>query len=156
MKIDALTRKVDALSVDRSINAANTFSVDCCSICTSLMHLTQNCPSSPTFVECPMEQVNAFNDYRKQAQGPFSESYYPGWRNHPNFSWKQNQLMGQGGAPHHAQSQYPPALAYQAPTQVPASQSTLEDTLKSFMQSTSQAIAKIEVQTNQAIAKLEV
>jgi len=143
MKIDALTRKVDALSVDRSINAANTFSVDCCSICTSLMHLTQNCPSSPTFVECPMEQVNAFNDYRKQAQGPFSDSYKLGWRNHPNFSWKQNQLMGQG-------------LAYQAPTQVPASQSTLEDTLKSFMQSTSQAIAKIEVQTNQAIAKLEV
>jgi hypothetical protein len=94
MKIDALTKKVDALSVGWSINAANTFNVDCCSICASPMHLTQNYPSSPTFVECPMEQVNAFNDYRKQAQGPFSESYYPGWRNHPNFSWKQNQPMG--------------------------------------------------------------
>jgi len=54
-----------------------------------------------------MEQVNTFNDYRKQANEPFFESYNPGWQNQPNFSWKQNQPMGQGGAPHHAQSQYP-------------------------------------------------
>jgi hypothetical protein len=94
MKIDALTRKVDALTVDRSINAANAFSIDSCSICASPMHLTQNCPSSPTFVECSIEQVNAFNDYRKQAQGPFSKSYNPGWSNHPNFLWKQNKPMG--------------------------------------------------------------
>jgi len=52
--------------------------------------------------------VNAFNDYRKQANGPFSESYNPGWRNHPNFSWKQNQPMTQGGVPHQSHTQYPP------------------------------------------------
>jgi hypothetical protein len=57
------------------------------------MHLAQTCPSLPAFVESPMEQVNTFNDYRKQANGTFSESYNPGWRNHPNFSWKQNQPM---------------------------------------------------------------
>jgi hypothetical protein len=60
------------------------------------MNLAQTCPSLPAFVESAMEQVNAFNDYRKQANGPFSESYNPGWRNHPNFSWKQNQPMTQG------------------------------------------------------------
>jgi hypothetical protein len=53
MKIDVLTRKVDTLSVGRSINAANTFSVDCCSICASPMHLTHNCPSSSTFCRVP-------------------------------------------------------------------------------------------------------
>jgi hypothetical protein len=67
MKIDALTRKVDALTVDRSIKTANAFSIDSCSICASPMHLTENCPLLPIFVVCPMEQVNAFNDYRKQA-----------------------------------------------------------------------------------------
>jgi hypothetical protein len=66
MKIDALTRKVDAPNVGRSINAANVFSIDSSSICARPMYLTQNCPSSPTFVECPMEQVITFNDYRKQ------------------------------------------------------------------------------------------
>jgi hypothetical protein len=85
-----------------------------------------------------MEQVNAFNDYRKQSNGPYSETYNLGWRNHPNFSWKQNQSANQGGAPHNAHNQYPhefPPMvpnhgrsaklvstsAYQAPTQAPTS-----------------------------------
>jgi hypothetical protein len=107
MKIDALIKKVEALVVSKSISAANPFHVDCCSICASPMHLAQTCPSLPAFVESPMEQVNAFNDYRKQANGPFSETYNPGWRNHPNFSWKQNQPMTQGGVPHQSHTQYP-------------------------------------------------
>jgi hypothetical protein len=118
-----------------------------------------------------MEQVNAFNDFRKQANGPFSKTYNPGWRNHPNFSWKQNQ----GGAPHQAHNQYPPgfhqpvhhqgrpvqpAPAYQAPNQAPASssQSTLEDTLKAFMQLTGQSINDVKNATmvnTQAISKME-
>jgi hypothetical protein len=107
MKIDALTKKVEALVVSKSISAANPFHDDCCSIYASPMHLAQTCPSLPAFVESPMEQVNAFNDYRKQANGPFSETYNPGWRNHPNFSWKQNQPMTQGGVPHQSHTQYP-------------------------------------------------
>jgi hypothetical protein len=77
MKIDALTKKVEALVVSKSMNAANPFHVDCCSICANPMHLAP-CPSFPTFVESPIEQVNAFNDYRKQSSGPFFESYNPG------------------------------------------------------------------------------
>ena len=42
MKIDALTEKVEALSVGQSINVANTFNVDSYSICASPMHSTQN------------------------------------------------------------------------------------------------------------------
>jgi hypothetical protein len=110
MKIDALTRKVDTLAVGKSINAANTLHGDSYFICASPMHLAQNCPSFSTFVESLMEQVNAFNDYRKQANGPFFETYNTRWRNHPNFSWKQNQPMNQGGAPHLAQNQYPPGF----------------------------------------------
>jgi hypothetical protein len=97
MKIDAITKKVDAFVIGKSINVANPFHVDCCSICASPMHLAQTCPSLPTFVESPMEQLNAFNDFRKQSNGPFSKTYNPGWRNHPIFSWKQNQPMNQGG-----------------------------------------------------------
>ena len=65
MKIDAFTKKVDALVVGKSINAANTFNIDSCSICTSLMPLAQNCLSMPSLTEHSMEQVNAFNDYWK-------------------------------------------------------------------------------------------
>ena len=97
IKIDALTKKVHALVVGQSINAANTFNIDSCSICANPMHLAQNCPSILAFAEYPMEQVNAFNDYRKQSNGSYSETYNLGWENNPNFSWKQNQPMNQGG-----------------------------------------------------------
>jgi len=150
MKLDALTKKVDALIIGKSINVANPFHVDCCSICASPIHSAQTCPSLPTFVESSIEQVNAFNDFRKQSNGPFSETYNPGWQNHPNFSWKQKQQVNQRGALHEAHNQYPvgfhqpihhqgrqapPAPEYQAPTQAPtsSSQSTLEDSLKAFM-----------------------
>jgi hypothetical protein len=78
MKIDALTKKVDALIVGKSINVANPLHVGCCSIFASPMHLAETCPSFLTFVESPMEQVKAFNDFRKQVNGPFSETYNPG------------------------------------------------------------------------------
>jgi hypothetical protein len=85
MKLDALTKKVDALVIGKSINAANPFHVDCYSICASPMHSAQTCPYLPTFFDSSMEQVNAFNDFRKQSNGPFFETYNPGWRNHHNF-----------------------------------------------------------------------
>ena len=103
MKINALTKRLDTLNIGQSINASNTVIVDSCSIYASPMHLAQNCPSF-------MEQVNAFNDYRKQLNGPHSETYNPRWHNHPNFSWKQNQSGDQGGALHQAHNQYPPTF----------------------------------------------
>ena len=38
MKIDALTKRLDALVVGPSINATNTYNVDSCFICASPMH----------------------------------------------------------------------------------------------------------------------
>jgi hypothetical protein len=78
LKIDALTKKVHALFVGQSINVANTFNVDSCSVCASLMHLAQNCPSMLIFAKYPMEQMNAFNKYQKQSNGPYSKTYNPG------------------------------------------------------------------------------
>jgi hypothetical protein len=86
MKIDALTKRLDALSTGPSINAAHTYTVDRCSIYASPIHSAQNCPSALVYFEYLMEQVNAFNDYQKQSNGSYSETYNPGWRNHPNFS----------------------------------------------------------------------
>ena len=54
---------VVGLAIGPSINAANTYTVDSCSICASPMHSAQNCPSAPVFSEYSMEQANAFNDY---------------------------------------------------------------------------------------------
>jgi hypothetical protein len=172
-RMDAIVRRLDALSVGKPVNAANTFPVESCSVCASPMHQAQNCPSMTVFAE--MEQVNAFNNFQKPSNGPYSETYNPGWRNHPNFSWKQNQpTTNQGGAPHPPNhyplgfsSSYqnhgrlaPPASSssYQAPTQAPASSTqSLEETMREFMKITGQSISDVRHSTmvnTQAISKL--
>jgi hypothetical protein len=88
LKMDAIVKRLDALSLGKPIAAANTFPIESCSVCASPMDQAQNCLLMTVFSE--MEQVNAFNNFQKQSSGPYSESYNPGWRNHPNFSWKQN------------------------------------------------------------------
>jgi hypothetical protein len=95
--MDAIVKRLDALSMEKPVKAVNTFPVDSCSICASPLHQAQNCPSMAVFSE--MEQVNAFNNFQKHSTGPYSETYNPGWRNHPNFSLKQNQPINQEGFP---------------------------------------------------------
>ena len=49
-------------------------------------HLFDNCPANPTSVN----YVGNFN--RQNHDNPYSNTYNPGWRQHPNFSWSyQNQ-----------------------------------------------------------------
>jgi hypothetical protein len=160
---------LDALSVGKPVNAVNTFPVESCSMCASPLHQAQNCPSMTVF---EMEQVNAFNNFQKPSSGPYSETYNPGWRNHPNFSWKQNQpTTNQGGAPHYPSgfSSYqnqgcsaPPASSssYQGPTQAPDSLAqSLEETMREFMKMTGQSISDVRQSTmvnTQAISKLEI
>jgi hypothetical protein len=161
-------KRLDALSVGKLVNAVNTFPVESCSVCASPMHQAQNCPSMTVF---EMEQVNAFNSFQKPSNGPYSETYNPGWRNHPNFSWKQNQpTTNQGGVPHYPSgfSSYqnqgrsaPPVSSpsYQALTQAPASSTqSLEETMREFMKMTGQSISDVRQSTmvnTQAISKLE-
>jgi hypothetical protein len=168
-RIDAIVKRLDALSIGKPVNAANTFPVESCFVCASPLHQAQNCPSMTVF---EMEQVNAFNNYQKLSSGLYSETYNPGWRNHPNFSWKQNQpTTNQGGTPH-----YPPGFSspyqnqgrlapptssssYQAPTQATTSSTqSLEETIREFMKMTGQSISDVRHSTmvnTQVILKLE-
>jgi len=51
-----------------------------CYKCNEPTHIVDQCLYS-------LEQINAFNRVRNDA---FALTYNPGWRNHPNFSWSQN------------------------------------------------------------------
>jgi hypothetical protein len=74
-KMDAIVRRLDALSVGKLVNATNTFPVESCSIYASPLHQAQNCSSMTVFSE--MEQVSTFNNFQKQSSGPYSETYNP-------------------------------------------------------------------------------
>lgn len=54
------------------MNTANAHQVEVCSLSVSPMHLAQNCLSLSPFAEYPLEQVNAFNEYKKPTSGPFN------------------------------------------------------------------------------------
>ena len=35
----------------------------------------------------PMDQANFVGNFNRQQNNPYSDSYNPSWKNHPNFSW---------------------------------------------------------------------
>ncbi|XP_075669852.1 uncharacterized protein LOC142639576 [Castanea sativa] len=170
-RLDNLTCKVEALALGRGMNSVNQVQSETCSICASPMHKTQMCPFAVGYLDFYSEQANALNNYGKPFASPFFETYNPNWRNHPNFSWRQNQPPTNVGGQQvhqlvHQQSQFcPPTQAYppipQSTPQFvapPRQQSSLEESLKTFMQSTSQAIQEMKSSTHlntQAISKLE-
>ncbi|KAJ9544667.1 hypothetical protein OSB04_024374 [Centaurea solstitialis] len=108
LDVDALTllsSKFDSLSSDisKKINSIGTSQATheilaiSCDMCGNQGHSADNCKLGEKLT---LEQANAiFNQPRPQGHGgnPFSPTYNPGWRNHPNFSWKGNQ-------PQHGQS----------------------------------------------------
>ncbi|KAI5666841.1 hypothetical protein M9H77_16694 [Catharanthus roseus] len=59
-----------------------------CAICSSPSHAIYDYPSASLFLEFVQEQVNAAQGFHRQSD-PYSNTYNPSWRNHPNFSWRQ-------------------------------------------------------------------
>lgn len=111
------------------MNMNPTTSHDVCSICANPNHLSHNCPT--IYSDVSHEQVNAAQGYPPH-NNPYSNTYNPGWRNHPNFSWRQNfgdVQQGQRANPvsQPGMSNIPPdfqAQRYVTPTAQPAQTAT--------------------------------
>ena len=144
-----------------------------CGICSVVGHPIDMCP---TLQEKPIEQVNAAGGFPGQPQrkyDPYSSTYNPGWRDHPNLSYENPQIyqpatQNRSICQQYKQS-YPPK---QQPGQTSNSSMSLEDIVKSlaintlqFQQETKQfqqeARANIQSLDNQmgqmatAISRLE-
>ena len=89
-QLDSLNKKVEALTMRPSNNPVNLVQSEVCSNFINPMHVTPSYPSMLGYTVDNSEQVNAMNEYGR-IHNPFSNTYNPGWRNHPNFSWSQNQ-----------------------------------------------------------------
>ncbi|XP_022855692.1 uncharacterized protein LOC111376912 [Olea europaea var. sylvestris] len=81
------------------------------------------------------------NTFKKPFSSPYSETYNQQWRNHPNFSWSDDNRV------HLSQ---PQGLS-KFPSFPPPQSKTLEETLQSFMQGQ----ANINNQTSQAINEIK-
>ncbi|XP_026378370.1 uncharacterized protein LOC113272787 [Papaver somniferum] len=127
-KIASLHRKVDVIQKPNVVKVADSVE-HACGICESLEHYTKDCPTIPAFQEVLHDQENAMNTYKRPFSSPYSETYNPNWRNHPNFSWRNGPTMNDVNVPQGSSSSNP---------YVPPHKKTLEDTLQTFMQGKTQ------------------
>ena len=70
----------------------NKQTVKACGICSVVGHLTDMCP---TLQEEPIEQVNVASGFPVQPQrkyDPYTSTYNPRWRDHPNLSYRNPQV----------------------------------------------------------------
>src|ERR1044072_1076565 len=88
-KVEALTQKLENLTT--ALAATVAVVAQTCDLCGLQSHLALECP---LLTGVPVEQAN-------YVQGnPYSNTYNPGWKNHPNFSYKSNNaLYAPGQAP---------------------------------------------------------
>ncbi|PIN17626.1 DNA-directed DNA polymerase [Handroanthus impetiginosus] len=104
----------------------------------------EDCGESHPSEQCPhsVEFIQFVSNFRKPQNNPYSNTYNPGWRQHPNFSWNNNQ--GQGSAPRFQQSGQ---QQVQRPMQ--EKKPSLEETLIQFMASTAANFEMMETQIGQ-------
>ncbi|KAM1636645.1 hypothetical protein ACFX1X_014788 [Malus domestica] len=65
--------------------------VSACGVCSMQGHPTDKCPQ--LIENGGWETLNAvgFGQQYQQMNDPFSNTYNPGWRDHPNFKWRESQ-----------------------------------------------------------------
>ena len=82
-QVATLSRKLDNINVS-AIHSTNT----CCEFCAG-NHMGINCQVGNPFANNSSEQANFVSNYQRQ-NNPYSNTYNPGWRNHPNLSWSNS------------------------------------------------------------------
>ncbi|XP_050893793.1 uncharacterized protein LOC127100599 [Lathyrus oleraceus] len=81
-KVDALSQKIESLTV--TLTTTVTVVTPNCELCGTPGHNTDECH---LLAGIPIDKVN-------YAQGnPYSNTYNPDWRNHPNFSYKSHNAL---------------------------------------------------------------
>ena len=75
-----------------------------CGICAAKTHHTDACP---VLQDDLMESANAIGGFNQNQRryDPYSTTYNPGWRDHPNFRWGNRQPNYQNNPQPHQQSQ---------------------------------------------------
>ncbi|RVW89451.1 Retrovirus-related Pol polyprotein from transposon 17.6 [Vitis vinifera] len=147
-KLATVMRRLDDLEAKgvQEVQIVNDGVTQLCLICKSMEHGVQSCPTLPVVQDMFIEQANALGTYKQySSNSPYSNTYNPSWRNHPNLSWRGgnngqfqqqgnrfqgNQTNGQQGF----QPQGMPSQNFQQQHQTLSSNSSLEDMMRGFIQ----------------------
>ena len=114
-----------------------------CGVCSIQGHASEKCPQ--LIENGGWESANAigFQGQNQRRNDPYSNMYNPGWRDHPNFRWREPQQPQQQGGfrqqpPGFYTKQYAPTQAPQQPAQNTSGTSLDNDTLLKLLTNLSQ------------------
>jgi hypothetical protein len=164
-QIARLTKEIETLKMRGTSGTKQGYQVEMheeCSVCHDPEHPTKDCPMLPSVVGVFEEHCGAVGNFRKPFS-PYSETYNPGWRNHPNFGWKndthssQQPSMPQRNFSQSYPSQHAPPpqqftpthVPHQAQQQFPSSSNLLESTIHAFIKAQSKTNQKHDALLNQ-------
>ncbi|CAL9012107.1 unnamed protein product, partial [Prunus brigantina] len=137
LQVASLEKKLDSM-----LNMVPKIA-EVCAICNIPGHPTYQCSASEAYPEFVQEQVNLMNSYNQRPRNdPFSNTYNPGWRDHPNFSWKNNNQF--------QNFQPKPATTLEDTVKMLAQNTVqFQQTTNSTLQQHSAALTKMETQLGQ-------
>ncbi|KAL5544935.1 hypothetical protein UlMin_008719 [Ulmus minor] len=126
-RLEVLTKEIEVLKTKDARApepVARVESHEPCFMCNGLDHTPRECPTYFEIKEIK-EECNALGIPFRKTYDPYSNTFNPGWKNHPNFSWRSNAQP-----PPQPNPQWrPEASSSNAQQSLP-----LEDAFKSFMQ----------------------
>ncbi|KAG9444739.1 hypothetical protein H6P81_016079 [Aristolochia fimbriata] len=123
----ALQAQVESLTKQLSKFQTPSLIAQICDMCGG--HPNHECQAGNMQAVNSLDQANYVSNFRR-SNDPYSNTYNPGWRSHPNFSWSNNNQQSNTQQPH-AQTRPPPGFQRAAPEQ--EQKPSIEDMFAKFM-----------------------
>jgi hypothetical protein len=138
-KLESLTKEIEAIKLKDTIGAKQGYQAEIHEVCTVCHneHPIKDCPLLPNLVGIYEEQCGAIGNFKKP-YSPYSETYNPGWKNHPNFGWKNDTSSPQQSSllQRNFSQSYPTQHASQPSS---SSSNSLEHNLNAFIEAQTKA-----------------
>ncbi|CAN6704265.1 unnamed protein product [Malus baccata var. baccata] len=116
---------------------------EACIICSETTHDITQCPNKDSYPELVQEHVNMVNNFIRPRSDPYSNTYNPGWKNHPNLSWGGNQQPRQYQQSYQSTSETKKPSLEDQMSQLAQHMFTLSNSTNNFVQSTQTSIQNL-------------
>ncbi|KAM1331871.1 hypothetical protein ACFX2H_043977 [Malus domestica] len=114
-----------------------------CIICSETTHDITQCPNKDSYPELVQEHVNMVNNFIRPRSDLYSNTYNPGWKNHPNLSWGGNQQPRQYQQSYQSTGETKKPSLEDQMSQLAQHMSALSTSTNSFVQSTQTSIQNL-------------
>ncbi|KAG9449960.1 hypothetical protein H6P81_009925 [Aristolochia fimbriata] len=125
----ALQAQVESLTKQLSKFQTPSLAVQICDMCGG-GHLNHECQAGNVQSVNSLDQDNYVSNFRR-SNDPYSNTYNPGWRSYPNFSWSNNH--NQQPSTHQPTAQTRPPSGFQRAAPEQEQKSSIEDMFAKFM-----------------------